>query len=134
MAQCAASELSEVLAGHGGRQVRTGRPHDVFDGRQLGAIGAMAQLRLPPDASGAGRELDTRMPLLPFTLSGRRLPLRTSPPALGAHTGTLLSELGYSAADIEALRSEGIIGCASPAGTADTDEVAERKESNACGT
>jgi crotonobetainyl-CoA:carnitine CoA-transferase CaiB-like acyl-CoA transferase len=134
LAPCAASEISEIFERNGLPYAPITRPQDLFDDPHLNATGAMAQLRLPPDASGAGRELDTRMPLLPFTLSGRRLPLRTSPPALGAHTGTLLSELGYSAADIEALRSEGIIGCASPAGTADTDEVAERKESNACGT
>ncbi len=133
--QHTAGEISAIFERSGLPYALITRPQDLFDDPHLNATGAMAEVTLPPDASGAGRELDTRMPLLPFTLSGRRLPLRTSPPALGAHTCALLSELGYSAVDIETLRSDGIVGCASPAGTADTDETtAERKESNACGT
>ncbi len=130
LAPHAASEISEIFEHNGLPYAPIARPQDLFDDPHLNATGAMAGLTLPPDASGAGRELDTRMPLLPFTLAGRRLPLRTSPPALGEHTGTLLSELGYSGADIETLCSDGIIGCASSTGTADANgaEAAERRK------
>lgn len=36
--------------------------------------------------------------------------VRSGPPRLGEHTALLLTELGYADADIEAMRSEGIIG------------------------
>jgi len=40
----------------------------------------------------------------------QRLPLRSGPPALGAHSEALLLSLGYGSAEITALRDAGIIG------------------------
>ena len=45
------------------------------------------------------------MPLMPITLGGDRPGLRTNPPQLGEHTDALLAEVGYTSAQIEALRS-----------------------------
>ena len=62
---------------------------------------------------GAGRDIETRTPLLPLSLDGARLPLRAAPPVLGEHTDDLLVELGYSAAEIYALHEDAVVGAAS---------------------
>jgi crotonobetainyl-CoA:carnitine CoA-transferase CaiB-like acyl-CoA transferase len=89
------------------------RPQDLFDDPHLRATGGLAAVTLPPDASSAGRAIDTRMALLPLSLDGRRLPLRSPPPALGAQTVALLHSLGYGANEVEALRAAGVIAVAS---------------------
>ena len=86
------------------------RPQDLFDDLHLQATGGLAAIDIAADASGAGRELHARTPLLPLTLGGERLRLRTFPPALGEHTDALLGELGYGANDIVALREAGVVG------------------------
>jgi len=88
------------------------KPQALFDDPHLNATGGLAAVRLPADASGAGRVIETRAALLPLTLAGQRLPLRAPPPALGEHTDALLGELGYSAAEIAALHADGIVGSA----------------------
>ena len=86
------------------------RPQDLFDDPHLLATGGLAPVTLPADASGAGRPVATRMPLLPITLDGQRLPLRCPPPALGAHTRALLQQLGYAAGEIDALCAARVVG------------------------
>ena len=88
------------------------RPQDLFDDPHLLATGGLAPVTLPPDASGAGRTIDTRMALLPLAIDGQRPPLRRAPPALGADTRALLAELGYDAAAIEALCAAGVVAAA----------------------
>jgi crotonobetainyl-CoA:carnitine CoA-transferase CaiB-like acyl-CoA transferase len=129
-----AHEISGIFEHNGLPYAPITRPQDLFDDPHLNATGAMAELTLPPDASGADRALSARTPLLPFTLSGRRLPLRTSPPALGEHTAALLPELGYSAADIRALYADRIIAGPLPEPTPGTAEAMGHKESGVCGT
>jgi crotonobetainyl-CoA:carnitine CoA-transferase CaiB-like acyl-CoA transferase len=85
------------------------RPQDLFEDPHLAATGGLAPVTLPADASAAGRAIDTRMALLPLTLDGERLPLRTAPPALGEHTESLLRNLGYSAGQIAQLREDGVV-------------------------
>ena len=86
------------------------RPEDLFDDPHLAATGGLAPVTVPPDASGAGRSVDTRTPLLPLTLGGARPGLRSAPPALGQHTQSLLREIGYADSDIEHLRQADVIG------------------------
>ena len=70
------------------------RPQDLFDDPHLRATGGLAPVTLPADASSAGQRIDTHTPLLPLTLAGQRLPLRTPPPALGEHSLELLRVAG----------------------------------------
>jgi crotonobetainyl-CoA:carnitine CoA-transferase CaiB-like acyl-CoA transferase len=72
---------------------------------------------LPADASAAGQRIDTHTPLLPLTLGGQRLPLRSAPPALGEHGLELLRGLGYDVATIAALVADGVVGGAAAAGS-----------------
>jgi crotonobetainyl-CoA:carnitine CoA-transferase CaiB-like acyl-CoA transferase len=86
------------------------KPQALFDDPHLNATGGLAAVTLPADTNSAGRVIETRTALLPITLEGRRLPLRTPPPALGQHTHALLTELGYSVAAIAALHADRVIG------------------------
>ena len=72
------------------------RPHDLFDDPHLNATGGLADIELPD-----GRPSKTV--LLPLLLDGHRPGVRHSPPKLGAHNTELLSELGYSPSEIQAL-------------------------------
>jgi crotonobetainyl-CoA:carnitine CoA-transferase CaiB-like acyl-CoA transferase len=83
------------------------RPQELFDDPHLNATGGLAAVTLPD-----GRE--TRTPLLPLTMDGQRLPLRSGPPRLGEHTVELLQAIGYGAGEIELLHRDGIVGSASP--------------------
>jgi crotonobetainyl-CoA:carnitine CoA-transferase CaiB-like acyl-CoA transferase len=86
------------------------RPQDLFDDPHLAATGGLAPVTVPADASGAGREVHTRAPLLPLSLDGQRLPLRNGPPALGGDTLALLRELGYADDRIAQLQAARVIG------------------------
>jgi crotonobetainyl-CoA:carnitine CoA-transferase CaiB-like acyl-CoA transferase len=45
----------------------------------------------------------------PFKFSESKTGLTTAPPVLGANTDEVLSDLGYSADEIKALREQGVI-------------------------
>ena len=90
------------------------RPQDLFDDPHLLATGGLAPVHLPADASCAGHPVDTRMPLLPLTMQGRRMPIRQAPPSKGQHTRALLRELGYTDPEIEALITQGLVAASGP--------------------
>ena len=76
------------------------RPEDLYDDPHLAATGGLAPIRLP-DGARAGESVGTT--LLPITLAGARLPVRTDPPLQGADTREVLASVGYAAAEIDRL-------------------------------
>ena len=105
-----AAELASRFERNGLPYAPITRPHELFDDPHLAATGGLAAMTIPADASGADAEVATRAPLLPLAIDGRRLPLRSGPPALGAHTRELLGSLGYPEDQIERLHADGVIG------------------------
>jgi len=110
LAPLAASKIAALFEAQGLPFAPITRPQDLFDDPHLRDTGGLAAVTLPADASGAGRRIDTLTPLLPLTLSGQRLPLRSAPPALGEHSVELLRGLGYDDAAIAALCADGVVG------------------------
>jgi crotonobetainyl-CoA:carnitine CoA-transferase CaiB-like acyl-CoA transferase len=91
-----AAELAAMFEKHALPFAPITRPEDLLDDPHLKATGGLAPLTLPD-----GRT--TQTVLLPLTLGGRRPGVRLDPPKLGEHNQELLGQLGYSAAEIEAL-------------------------------
>ena len=85
------------------------RPEQLFNDAHLVATGGLAPVTVPADANGVGKPIQTSTALLPISLNGERLPVRQGPPALGAHTVGLLSDLGYTEPDIESLIAQRIV-------------------------
>lgn len=78
------------------------RPEELFDDPHLNATGGLAAVRMNDGSA-------SKVPLMPFTLGGKRPGIRLQPPLLGEHTRELLQEVGYSAAEIDAFKSHRII-------------------------
>jgi crotonobetainyl-CoA:carnitine CoA-transferase CaiB-like acyl-CoA transferase len=103
-----AAELTAIFEKNGLPFAPITRPEALFDDPHLNATGGLAPLALQD-----GRQ--TKVPLLPLTLGSQRPGVRLQPPELGQHTGELLREAGYSAAEIESLRSKRVVGGTDPA-------------------
>lgn len=85
------------------------RPHDLFDDPHLLATGGLAPVTIAADNTGAGREIETRVALLPIALQGERLQVRKAPPKIGADTVELLQSIGYTQQEISALKDNGVV-------------------------
>ncbi|HQR19405.1 MAG TPA: CaiB/BaiF CoA-transferase family protein [Burkholderiaceae bacterium] len=116
-----AEELGAIFERHGLPYAPITRPQDLFDDPHLNATGGLATVTVPASASGAGREVQVRTPLLPLTLGGERMPARRGPPALGEDSAAVLRALGYRDDEIATLRQAGVVANAAvgAAGTAD---------------
>ena len=77
------------------------RPRDLFDDPHLNA-GGMVETKDP-------RGYGFRVPGLSLELGGKRLALRTQPPAISAHARELLAGLGYATACIDALIADKVV-------------------------
>ena len=78
-------------------------PSDLFDDPHLLASGGLLNVTLP---SG----VHARTPALPISIDGKRLQKRRDPPKIGEHTGEVLANLGYSAAEIAIMIRDGTAG------------------------
>lgn len=105
-----ATELSQRFEKTGLPYAPITRPQDLFDDPHLLATGGLTPVTIPADNTGAGREIETRVALLPLALNGERLQLRKTPPKLGEDTRELLQSIGYSDDAIEKLKDDGVIG------------------------
>ena len=109
-----AKELSERFEKVGLPYAPITRPHELFDDPHLLATGGLAPVTIAADNTSSGKDIETRAALLPLALNGERLRIRNAPPRIGADTIELLQSLGYSAAEINSLRDQGIIRSAEP--------------------
>ena len=96
LAAWSAHDLAGVFEHHGLPFAPITRPHELIDDPHLQASGGLSPITLADGRSAPAV-------LLPFTLDGQRPGIRMSPPRLGEHNAALLAELGYSAAEIDAL-------------------------------
>jgi crotonobetainyl-CoA:carnitine CoA-transferase CaiB-like acyl-CoA transferase len=78
------------------------RPEQLFDDPHLQVSGGLAAL-----ITESGEE--TKVPLLPLTFDGERLPPRRPLPGIGAHTAEVLRSIGYSQREIALLQQQGAI-------------------------
>ncbi|WP_233411456.1 CaiB/BaiF CoA transferase family protein [Paraburkholderia kururiensis] len=91
-----AAELAPLFERHHVPFAAITKPEELFDDPHLLASGGLASLQL--DDGG-----ETRMPLLPLSLDGQRLPPRLPIAKVGEHTHDVLRGLGYSDEEIDAL-------------------------------
>ncbi|MBX3603568.1 MAG: CoA transferase [Rubrivivax sp.] len=100
LAHRSAAELAGLMERAGLPFAPIKRPEDLLDDPHLLATGGLADIRVA-DGPRAGQVVKT--PLLPVTMAGARLPVRSDPPHSGEHTRAVLSALGYAPAEIDDL-------------------------------
>lgn len=96
MAAYSATQIAKIFEDRGLPFAPIVRPHDLLDDPHLNATGALAPITLP-DGRGS------KTVLLPLTLDGKHLEVRLSPPKLGEHSLEILTALGYSLEQAQAL-------------------------------
>ena len=95
------AELSEKLEAIGLPFAPIARPRDLFDDPHLNA-GGMIETRDP-------RGTSFKVPGLPLELNGKRLALRNQPPLLSENARELLTGLGYTPPQVDALIDAGVV-------------------------
>jgi crotonobetainyl-CoA:carnitine CoA-transferase CaiB-like acyl-CoA transferase len=102
LAQRTAAELAGIFERHGLPFAPIRRPEELLDDPHLLATGGLADVRLA-DGPRAGQTAKTT--LLPITMDGARLGVRSDPPRMGEHTAELMHSLGYTESEVAALRA-----------------------------
>ena len=77
------------------------KPGDLFDDPHLNHAGRMLEILLPTGTRA-------KIPGIPLEMAGHTPGVRMQPPKMGEHTREILTELGYSEADVEALVAKGV--------------------------
>jgi crotonobetainyl-CoA:carnitine CoA-transferase CaiB-like acyl-CoA transferase len=106
LAQFTAAEISAIFESNGLPFAPITRPDQLFEDPHLIATGGLAPIRIT-DGPKSGTE--TLVPLLPLMMDGERLGVRSGPPKSGENSAEILSELGFSAAEISKLTTAGVI-------------------------
>ena len=101
-----AAELTQLMESAGLPFAPIKKPEELLNDEHLLATGGLADMELP-DGTRAGQTVKTT--LLPITMQGQRLGVRSSPPRLGQHSQDLLAALGYAPEAIEDLRTRHIV-------------------------
>jgi crotonobetainyl-CoA:carnitine CoA-transferase CaiB-like acyl-CoA transferase len=101
-----ADELSTLFEKAGLPYAPIAKPEELFDDPHLLATGGLVDVRLT-DGPRAGNT--AKAALLPFTMDGQRLGVRSDPPTQGQDTTALLTELGLSTQDLQRLRNAGAV-------------------------
>lgn len=91
------------------------KPQDLFDDPHLNGSGGLGEL-----TTDTGEI--TRIPLLPFTVGGRRFGARHPLPKVGENSISVLLDLGYSHTEITNLTRSGIVGLSAAAPTLETGQ------------
>jgi crotonobetainyl-CoA:carnitine CoA-transferase CaiB-like acyl-CoA transferase len=102
MKRFAKRELEAKLERIGLPYAPIAKPWDLLADPHLNASGGLHQTRLPSGAT-------IHVPGLPIAFDGEHLAKRSDPPPLGEGAREVLQELGYNAAQIEALAAAGVI-------------------------
>ena len=97
------NELVPLLERTGLPFAPIGKPEDMFDDPHLAAGGGLGATTLPD-----GRQ--TRLPILPIEMDGRRPSQGGTLAKPGEHTDSVLAELGFAAAEIARLRDQKTVG------------------------
>lgn len=103
---CAERTTSEAIEELQAARIPVGEmlsPRAVFDDPHVKATGMLTPVAYP------GLAMPAPMIRPPVSFSATENTIYRRPPLLGEHTGEILEELGYSTAEIAALRAEGAI-------------------------
>ncbi|MBP2299693.1 CaiB/BaiF CoA transferase family protein [Azospirillum picis] len=111
------AEIAGIFERNGLPYAPINRPEELFDDPHLNESGGLV-----PITTETGGQ--TRVPLLPLTLDGRRLGPRMALAPVGAQTAALLAELGYSGDDIDRLAAAGVVTDAAPVQEPEAERLA----------
>jgi crotonobetainyl-CoA:carnitine CoA-transferase CaiB-like acyl-CoA transferase len=78
------------------------RPEDLFDDVHLNESGGLVETRLPGD-------IVTKLPKIPVRVGSHDFGIRNDPPEIGEGSLQLLKSCGFSDAEIETFKREGVI-------------------------
>ncbi len=83
------------------------RPEELFDDPHLAASNGLLPITVT-DGERAGET--SKLPALPLEMNGHRFGILRPVPRKGQHTREIMTEAGYSAAEIDALIEQGAVG------------------------